>query len=155
MCIRDRLFGIMVEKGSELQKGDPRRKYKYRVVFQGNRVINQNWEAALFQDMGSSPATMEASKIADLWSCIEGHSMQQADAVQAYIQAELKGTATWVSLPPEAWSHAPKQVKDWYDKNRGKYNKPVLRLRKALYGHPDSGTFWERHCDTSLQSVGF
>ena len=58
------LFGIMVEKGSELAKGDARRKYKYRVVFQGNRVINQNWEAALFQDLGSSPATMEASKIA-------------------------------------------------------------------------------------------
>ena len=59
-----RLFGICVEKGSELPVGDSRRKYKYRVVFQGNRVITQNWEAALFQDMGSSPASMEAGKYA-------------------------------------------------------------------------------------------
>ena len=28
-----RLFGLCVEKGSELPKGDKRRQYKYRVVF--------------------------------------------------------------------------------------------------------------------------
>ena len=33
--------------------------------------------------------------------------------------------------------------------------RPVVRLRLALYGHPDSGTYWERHCDTHLRSVGF
>ena len=55
-----RIFGLMVEKGSELPKDDPRRKYKYRVVFQGNNVIDQNWETAIFQDLGSSPASMEA-----------------------------------------------------------------------------------------------
>ncbi len=32
------LFGICVEKGSELPKGDKGRKFKGRVVFQGNRV---------------------------------------------------------------------------------------------------------------------
>ena len=25
----------------------------------------------------------------------------------------------------------------------------------AVYGHPDSGTDWEHHCDQSLQKVGF
>ena len=33
--------------------------------------------------------------------------------------------------------------------------RPVVRLRLALYGHPDSGTYWERHCDAHLRSVGF
>lgn len=28
-------------------------------------------------------------------------------------------------------------------------------LKKALYGHPDSGTFWERHCDAALRAGGF
>ena len=37
-----RLFGIMVEKGSELPEDDSRRKFKYRVVFQGNNVTTQN-----------------------------------------------------------------------------------------------------------------
>ena len=36
------LFGIMVEKGSEFPEGDPRRYFKYRVVFQGNNVRDQN-----------------------------------------------------------------------------------------------------------------
>ena len=32
---------------------------------------------------------------------------------------------------------------------------PVCRLNRALYGHPDSGTFWEDHCDRHVKSVGF
>ena len=47
-----KLFGICVEKGSELPIDDEGRKYKYRVVFQGNRVVDQYWEKALFQDLG-------------------------------------------------------------------------------------------------------
>ena len=35
------LFGICVEKNSEQPKGHPSRKYKGRVVFQGNRVFDQ------------------------------------------------------------------------------------------------------------------
>ena len=33
--------------------------------------------------------------------------------------------------------------------------RPVVQLKKALYGHPDSGTFWENHCDTHVRKVGF
>ena len=50
------LFDICVEKNSE----DPStRKYKGRVVFQGNHVMNHLYEDAQFQDMGSAPATLE------------------------------------------------------------------------------------------------
>eukprot|EP00974_Lingulodinium_polyedra_P011819 1140798-Lingulodinium_polyedra.AAC.1 len=38
------LFGICVEKNSE--QAPENRKYKYRVVFQGNRVVDQNYDAA-------------------------------------------------------------------------------------------------------------
>ena len=31
----------------------------------------------------------------------------------------------------------------------------MVRLQKALYGHPDSGTYWEQHCDKHCRSVGF
>jgi len=90
------LFGICVEKGSELgtitdkdgrSVPDPRKKYKYRVVFQGNRVVDQDWQAAEFMNQGSAPASMEASRMADMISCFPGNSMQQADATQAYVQA--------------------------------------------------------------------
>ena len=91
-----RIFGLMVEKGSELPRGDPRRKYTYRVVFQGNNVVDQHWETAIFQDLGSSPASIEAGKIADAYGSFPGHDMQQADAEQAYVQAWLEGEETWV-----------------------------------------------------------
>ena len=85
-----RLFGLCVEKGSELPKGDKRRKYKYRVVFGGNNILDQTWEQAVFQSLGSSPSSMSAGKFLDYYSCVSGNSGEQADAEQAYIQAELK-----------------------------------------------------------------
>ncbi len=32
---------------------------------------------------------------------------------------------------------------------------PVFRLLLALYGHPDSGGYWENQCEQHLRSVGF
>ena len=51
-----RLFGLCVQKGSELPDGDNRKKYKYRVVFGGNNILDQTWEQTVFQSLGSSPA---------------------------------------------------------------------------------------------------
>ena len=45
------LLGLCFEKGSELPEGHPDRKFNGRSVFQGDRVVNQNWEGALFQDL--------------------------------------------------------------------------------------------------------
>ena len=132
-----RLFGIMVEKGSELLENDPLRKYKYRVVFQGNRVIDQDWQAAIFQDLGSSPAGMEASKATDAYGCFAGHDIEQADATQAYVQAYLEGKETWVELPQEAIDNDPAHRHLFYtESGEPKFTRPCVRLVRALYGHP-------------------
>ena len=55
-------------------------------------------------------------------------------------------SACWICLPPEA---RPK------DGSWSKFRRPVVRLIRALYGHPDSGTTWEKHCDTHLRKAGF
>ena len=52
----------------------------------------------------------------------------------------------WVELPDEAWHPCA---------NRHKFRRPVCRLVKALYGHPDAGTMWEQHCHTAVEKVGF
>ena len=142
------LFGICVEKNSELPIDNKSRKFKGRVVFQGNRVVNQNWNVAVFQDMGNSPATMDASRACDCYGCIPNHTVQCADAEQAYIQADLKGNDCWITLPPE-------QVPASWSKKYPHMRNPVVRLVKALYGHPDSGSFWEEHCDTRVRAQGF
>ena len=48
-----KIFEICVEKGSELHKGNPLRKFKGGTVFQGNNVKDENSEQALFTELGS------------------------------------------------------------------------------------------------------
>ena len=48
--------GICVEK----LVGDPKRMLKGRGVLLGNQVKNQSLEAAMFQDLGNSPASFKA-----------------------------------------------------------------------------------------------
>ena len=93
----------MVLKHSELPPGDKRRKYKYRVVFGGDNVVDETWGAAQFQNLGSSPSSMTAGKFLCYYSCKPGRSGQQADAEQAYLQTDFTGTETWIRLPEEAW----------------------------------------------------
>ena len=141
-----RIHGICVEKNYQLPKGHPNRKFKGRGVLLGNQVKNQFWEAAFFQDLGNSPATFEASRWADFYGCLPGNDVKLADAIQAYIQAILTGPPCWVELPEDAWPD---------DVDFRKFRRPVVRLVKALYGRPDSGTMWEQHCDRKVKELDF
>lgn len=74
---------------SELYEDDPGRKFKGRYVLEGNRVKYEHDETALFDELGSSPASMEASKAVDAFGLLPGHCIEQADAQQAYTQSLL------------------------------------------------------------------
>jgi len=139
-----RIFEICVEKNSELHPSNPARKFQGRVVCQGNQVKDENWDVALFQELGTAPATLVAGKACDAYGLQPGYDVQQADAEQAYIQSRLGGDIpTFVRLPaerrPASWS---------------KYRDPVCPLILALYGHPDAGGYWEQHCHKHLTDVG-
>ena len=125
---KQRMSGITVEHHHELPMADPKRKCKGRAVFGGDNVRDEVGSWALFQDLGSCPATMEAARAADAYGCMPDHSAQQCDAEQAYTQAMYIGTPTWVRLPRDQW---PKEWNGMTD--------PVCPLILALYGHPDSG----------------
>ena len=103
-----------MEKGSELDEKDPDHKFKGRYVFQGNRVKYEHSETALFNELGSAPASMEASTAVDAFGLLPGHKIEQADAQQAYTQSWLGSkmpgskvdpcqvtVSTRVRLPPE------------------------------------------------------
>jgi hypothetical protein len=139
-----RLHCIVVEKNAELAPDDPNRKFKARVVLLGDQVKDQNHDIALFQEINSCPATLDASRLADVLGLSPGMAIQQADAMQAYVQAEFKGTPTWVRIPKDRWPPEWAGMRD-----------PVCPLRLSLYGHPDSGGYWEQHCEEQLQQVGF
>ena len=140
-----RIFEICVEKGSELPAGDAGRKYKGRVVFQGNQVRDESFDYAIFGEVSSAPSTMQAGRAADAYGLLRGHGIQQADAESAYTQADITGdTPTYVELPEHRWPASWKGMR-----------RPVCRLVKALYGHPESGACWEKHCYGHLETVGF
>ena len=146
-------FEICVLKGSEIadtkENWDLKlKKYKGRVVFRGNNVKDENQDVALFQELGSGPPTMCAAKICDaLGISQDDFVIEQADAIQAYCQTTLKGIPTWVRLPKSQWRP------EWHDaKFKGC---PVVPLYKALYGHPDSGGYWEQHNEEHLKAQGF
>ena len=140
-----KIFEICVEKGSELPQGDPMRKFKGRTVFQGNNVKDEAADVALFAELGSSPANMEAGKALDAYGSMPGNQTSQGDGKQAYTQALMQGILTWIRLPRNRWP------KEWI----GVFKDPVVLLILALYGHPDSGGLWQRHCEKALYAVGF
>ena len=71
---------------------------------------------------------------------LPGNTGEQADAPMAYTQCELGAetegptTQTWVELPTYMWPT------EWVDKG---YQRPVVPLRLALYGHPMAGVYWK------------
>ena len=88
---------------------------------------------------------MQAAKAADVIGLLDGNDVEQADAEQAYIQAYLGSEVpTWIRLPREQWPAARKGMQD-----------PVCPLILALYGHPESGGWWEQHSHEQLKAVGF
>ena len=144
-CHLGYLFGFMAIKGDEFPPGDIRRKWKYRIVFQGNAVKDQDWEVALFQEMASTPTTLEAAKYCDFVGCCDAENATEGrDVEQAYLQATLKGPDTWIVLPKELWTPEMHKMK-----------LPVVKLEKALYGHKKPGAFWQEFCDNACGKVGF
>ena len=141
------IFGICGVKGSELREGDPAKKWKGRSVFCGSDVKDGYNDTAIFNELSSSPATLEASKAVDLYGLIDGHTSSQCDAEQAYVQSRPGGTETetWVRIPKDRWPA------EW----AGKFRKPIVLLKLALYGHPDAGGCWESHCKEKLVVGGF
>ena len=141
-----RVHGLIYEKNYQLKEDDPARKFKGRGVLLGDQVKDQNMEAALFQDLGNSPATFDASRWADYYGCLPGNDVHMADAIQAYIQAKLSGTPCWVELPDEAWHPSA---------NRHKYRRPVCRLVKALYGRwePCGSNIVTPQCKSRFQTA--
>ena len=69
-----------------------------------------------------------------------------ADAIQDYAQAPMRGAKCWVTLPREAVEDP-----DFYYA----VEDPVVELLLALYGHPDSPTFWAVHCHEQVTELGF
>ncbi len=92
--------------------------------------MDQDLQMDQDQDLGSAPATMESSRTCIINGLLKGNKIEQADAMQAYVQVKLEGTETWVEIPEEGWPE------DWIQ-NGPPCERPCCRLVQALYVRPD------------------
>ena len=63
-------------------------------------------------------------------------------------------------IPEEAWDLVAgegvwRKKAQEFEAKHGRKWRPVVRMDKALYGHPDAGALWERHCHKVLLGLGF
>ena len=125
-----KLLVTCTQKNIEL-KVEEMMKYKGRVCLDGRaeKVRDQWGLRAVFQHLTSLPASMPANRAGMAYGDIQGHYTETADANQAYTQSPYSGVPTWVEMDEEFWPP------EW----KGKYVNPVVRLVRALYGHPDAG----------------
>ena len=124
--------------------------YKGRTVFLGDQVRDQDNRTAIFEEISSAPAAMEAGRICDMYGSLPDHKLTYADGAQAYVQARLKGPATWVEIPRMHWPAS------WYNADGSdRFSRPVVILHKALYGHPNAGAYCESECHDRVTSIGY
>ena len=85
------VLGIFVEKNSEPALA--LRKFKGRVVFQGSRVFDQNYNHAICQDLGALRVTVQAAKAVSFFGRLPGH------ALKLLMQNKRPFKQTWKATP--------------------------------------------------------
>ena len=128
-------------------------KYKGRICFRGDNAKDEYGIAAVYQDLGASPAGIFDINSNIAWGCCPGNVTTASDALKAYLQALLLTTdATWVAIPFELWPEDGSWKRNGF-KSYGD-ERPMCRLYKALYGHPEAGGHWERLLTKSVKELG-
>ena len=121
-------------------------KWKGRIVYGGDAIRNIFGDEVLFEDVGTVPSTMTATRcLAAAKALYPDMELLMADCLRAYTQAKMTGVTSYVRLP-RAWWPA-----HWH----GKYKDPVVPLERALYGHPAAGDMWHSKISSVLKAIGF
>ena len=116
--------------------------HKGRIVYRGDCARDEEGAPAVYQELAATPTTVVDINANIAYGSLPGHTTTAADAVKAYTQSLLKSVhPTWVVIPPELRPAA------WKAKG---YHRPVCRLLRSLYGHPEAGAHWQKHLDEIL-----
>ena len=120
------------------------RKLKAKVVFRGDDIRDQENNLAVLQEAKVNPSGLAGMNANLAHGSLKGHCATQSDVVRAYTQSFLNTVVpTWVELPIEL---TPPQFR-WMQR-------PCVRLRKSLYGHPEAGFHWDQKVQTDNEIFG-
>ena len=96
------------------------------------------------QELKVNPSGITAANVNLAYGDLGGHKSAQSDVVKAYTQSLLNTVVeTWVLLPVDLIHRESSHKKH-----------PCVPLRKALYGHPESGYHWDARFKEIMVSMG-
>ena len=143
-----RVFCILGRKHSELEGTNRADEsiLKCRAVFQGSNVRTKTGRAAhvIYEEVSNAPATLAAARCMLAVAILLQLTVTFRDVAQAYLHAAISGEGrvpTLAELPeswwPDSWFY------DGAARTQPRYTRPLVIMRKALYGHPESGHLWD------------
>ena len=91
-----RIAELCTQKNSELPDGSPQKKWKGRADYLGDNVLDETFNWAEFQDLGSNPPDMEAGKALDAVTFQEGYVSKSSDAIGVNDQTCLLSISTGI-----------------------------------------------------------
>ena len=120
------------------------RKLKARIVFRGDDIRDGDGNLAVLLESKVNPAGISAINANLAFGSLLNNKTTQSDVVRAYLQSTL-GTKvpTFVELPSELVPSEHKWIK-----------RPCVRLWKSLYGHPESGYYWDQKFREIMKMMG-
>ena len=123
-------------------------------IFSGNDVRTKTGTPAheLYNEVSAAPAAMSSARAALAMAAVRSWEASVRDAESAFLHASINkpGRPTcWVRLPNMWW---PAEFHSSTPASTGAplYEDPVVKLDKALYGHPEASELWEGHFATRL-----
>ena len=129
----------------EAELGDA--TWKARFVCTGNHIVDTEGRKVRHEDLlYAAPVDLHNARIVVMHGAMRG-KIVQGDVKCAYLQAPLGGHATWLRFPKGMRHLLP----EWAQQLRD----PVVRLLRALYGHPRSGGDWSDYFAKRLREKGW
>ena len=113
-------------------------------MFRGDDTRDGDGHLAVLLESRVNPAVISAIDANLAFGSLLNHKTIQSDVVRAYLQSTL-GTkvAAFVELPSELVPDEHKWVK-----------RPCVRLWKSLYGHAESGFYWDQKFSEIMKMMG-
>ena len=140
-----RVFCILGKRNAEMT--EEHQSWKARAVFQGNDIRTKSGvdAAQLFQEVANAPASFVASRCTLATAALRRLRVTFRDALQAFLQSRIDGkdrVQTYAELPKSWWPDT--WFADGSKRSQPLFRRPAVRMLLCLYGHPESGSIWEK-----------
>ncbi|MAB81792.1 MAG: hypothetical protein CMJ89_20850 [Planctomycetes bacterium] len=135
---------------------EARHKWKGRFVVDGDRIFRLPSNTRVHNPcsgISSTIGSLETARFIIFHALLYDHPLESIDVTSAYLQAEWPADFEehWILLTADVIDALPDQLRQ----AAKQLDRPCLRLRVAVYGHPASGHIWGNHLARTLADIGW